>query len=71
MDTKLPTLEKQVYLLVQSYREVLEVAGIRDLPSTRQNIAEKQILKVVKPRTLRVRIRSLLEYHCEDGRLKN
>lgn len=70
MDTKLRTLEYQVNQLVQRYREVLAGAGIIELPSTRQHLAVKHILKLVKPARLRARIRSLRKYHREERRFK-
>ncbi|CDF33359.1 unnamed protein product [Chondrus crispus] len=62
MDMSLKEAEDRVWSLHLRYLEVLEAAGLADLPTRKPHIAIKHILKRIKPFRLRSRIRSILQW---------
>lgn len=52
MNTSISLLEDRVYDLVQKYLQVLEGAGLKELPKQKPHISIKHILKRIKPKSL-------------------
>lgn len=66
MDMALKDAEDRVWSLHHHYLEVLEAAGMADLPTQKPHIAIKHILKRIKPYQFRQRMRSILQWR-KDG----
>ena len=66
MDTKMPLLEDRVCHLIQHYLQVLDNAGMADLPKEKPHLCIKHIMNCLKPACLHKCMLDIIEWRKDE-----